>query len=216
MSTLFDTRLVALHSQHCLQSQDMLKICDLARAEGMAEEFENYSFDTFLGMVIHMLITTESQHTREQLAQQLPKFGSAAVSPLIKILYRLQTQQHIRALAQASLNKIDLYPLVIGLSQLLDNEIDTTLRSAAVQQLTELIESHNQSVLLVLPKLVSTKTWQILKLQLLTQMPYPKFNIGDCDRDLSSQPESTLNQEPQLHPAEHPNQEKFNYLCRAK
>ena len=216
MSTLFDTRLVALHSQHCLQSQDMLKICDLARAEGMAEEFENYSFDTFLGMVIHMLITTESQHTREQLSQQLPKFGSAAVSPLLKILYRPQTQPNIRTLAQASLNKIDLYSLIIGLSQLLDNETDNTLRSAAVQQLIKLIAGHNQSVLLVLPKLVSTKTWQILKLQLLTQTPYPKVNIGDCDRNLSSKPEDTFNQESQPHLLENHNQEKLNYLCRVK
>ena len=216
MSTLFDTRLVALNSQHCLQSQDMLKICDLASAEGMAEDIENYSFDNFLGMVVHMLITTQSQHTREQLALQLPKFGSAAVSPLVKLLCRLQTQSNIHSLAQESLNKIELYPLIIGLSQLLDDEIDNTLRSMAIQQLIRLIEERDQSVLLVLPKLVSQKTWQILKLQLLAQIPYPSFNTGYCDRNLSPQPDNILHQEPQPHDSETHNQESLNDLCRTQ
>lgn len=217
MPTLFDAHLVALYSQHSIQSQDLLKICDLAKTEDMIANLETYSFDNFLGLTIHLFVTTQSQHTREQLALQLPKFGSAVVSPLIKILCRLQMQKDVYALTQKSLNNIELYPLIIGLSQLLDHEVDNTLRAIAVQQLMQLIEASNQSVLSVLPRLVSQRTWRILKLQLLAKTPYPRFNLGDCDRSFSSQTNSTLNQEKQPHIQQIQNHstEKLN-LCGAK
>lgn len=197
MSTLFDARLVSLHSQHSIQSQDLLEICYLAKAEGTVVNPEVYSFENFLGFTIHLFVTTRSQHIREQVTLHLPKFGSAVVSPLIKILCRLQTQENIYVLAQKSLDNIGVYALIIGLSQLLDCETDNDLRAAAVQRFMQLIEESNQSVLSILPKLVSQKTWRILKLQLLAKMPYPRFNTGHRDRSLALHQDDTPSQETQ-------------------
>lgn len=175
MPTLLDPRLVALHSQHSIQSQDLLEICELATTEGMLEDFASYSFNDFLGLTIHLFLTTQSQQTREQIALQLSKFGSAVVVPLIKIICRVQSRADIQVLASQSLEQIGLYPVIIGLSQMLDDETDQTLRTAAFQRLMQIVQDHTPSVLLVLPKLVSQKTWQLLKLQFLQEASEPRF-----------------------------------------
>jgi hypothetical protein len=98
----------------------------------------------------------------------------------MKILWRIPPQEHIHTLAQQSLDRMALYPLIIGLNQVLDREVDAPLREAAMQWLVKLIQENNQSILLVLPKLVSPKTWRLLKLQLLATIPYPRFNVDGC------------------------------------
>ena len=217
MPILLDARLIALHSQHSIQGRDLLKICALAKAEGMVADIDAYSFNDFLGLTIHLFVTTQSQHTREQLALQLPKFGSAIVLPLIKILCRIQAQEDIQALVQQSLDKIDLYPLIIGLNQVLDRENDKSLRTIAIQRFMKLIQENNQSLLLILPRLVSTKTWHLLKLQLLETMPYPRFNTGYGTPILTSQPVNipAQDKQPCNKEKEHNNKAEFN-LCEVK
>ncbi|MEA5466396.1 hypothetical protein [Leptothoe sp. PORK10 BA2] len=140
------------------------------------ENVESYSFDQFLGLAIHLFITTQSQHTREQLVQQFPKFGSAAVLPLVKVICRMPPQSELPLLAQASLEDMAPPSLIIGLNQVLDCETDDDLREIAIQKLMNLMQKYDQSVLLLLPKLVSQQTWRLLKLHLLAESPYPKFN----------------------------------------
>lgn len=185
MPTLLDTQLSALYSQHSLQNQDLLTIVTLAKAEDVVDNIETYGFDDFLGLTIHLFVTTQSQQVREQLALKLPKFGSAVVLPLVKILCRMQTRDQVQLLAQQSLDKMVVYPLIIGLGQVLDRETDETLRTTAVHLLTKLVQENDQSFLLVIPKLVSSKTWHLLKLQLLETLPYPKFNT-ECFSDKKS------------------------------
>lgn len=180
MPTLLDNHLIALYSQHSIQSQDLLNIRALAEADGMTENIDDYRFENFLGLTIHLLLTTQSQYTREQLSRQLPKFGSAAVLPLIKILCRLHSQSDLQFLAQKTLDKMALYPLIIGLGGVLDLEADTDVRAIAIQMLIQLTQEQDQSVLTLLPKLISPKTWQLLKLHLLAQFPYPTFNRTDA------------------------------------
>lgn len=172
MPTLFDTHLIDLHSQPSIQGHDLLTICALANAEGMVESIDSYSFDQFLGLTIHLFVTTQSQDTREQLAQQLTKFGSAAVSPLIKLLWRMRSHSSLQLLARNSLEQMAPYSLMIGLSHVLDRETNDDLRTIAIQMLLNLMQDSNRSVLLSLPKLVSAKTWRLLKLHLLAEKTY--------------------------------------------
>ncbi|MEO0349338.1 MAG: hypothetical protein AAF282_04725 [Cyanobacteria bacterium P01_A01_bin.15] len=176
MPHLSDTRLIALHSQHSIQSHDLLTICNLAKAEDSVETIESSNFDQFLGFAVHLFVTTQSQHTREQLSQKLPTFGSAAVLPLLKILWHGSSPSDLKALARQSLENMTLYSLIIGLGRVLDLEVDAGLRAIAIQMLRKIIQENDQYILLLLPKLVSQKTWQLLKAQLLDESPYPVFN----------------------------------------
>ncbi|MEO0394911.1 MAG: hypothetical protein AAF243_02860 [Cyanobacteria bacterium P01_A01_bin.137] len=184
MPTLFDTHLIDLHSQPSIQGHDLLTICALAESEGMVESIESYSFDQFLGLTIHLFVTTQSQDTREQLAQQLTKFGSAAVLPLIKILWRMRSHSSLQLLAQNSLEQMAPYSLIIGLSHFLDRETNDDLREIATQMLVNLMQDPNRSVLLSLPKLVSSKTWRLLKLHLLAEKSYPTDKAGCFSNNL--------------------------------
>ncbi|MEO0430808.1 MAG: hypothetical protein AAF151_03850 [Cyanobacteria bacterium J06656_5] len=177
MPTLFDTHLIDLHSQPSIQSHDLLTICALAESEGMSESLESYSFDQFLGLTIHLFITTQSQDTREQLAQQLTKFGSAAVAPMVKILWRMGSHRSLQLLAQNSLQQMAPFALIIGLSHVLDRETDDGLRTVAIQMLVKLMQDPEQSVLLSLPKLVSDMTWRLLKRHLLAEKNCPTDEV---------------------------------------
>lgn len=212
MPTLLDDRLVSLHSQHSLDSHALLKIGALADAEGMVDAIDSYSFKDFLGLTIHLFVTTQSQETREQLAQQLPKFGSEVVLPLLKIVCRIQSQTSLQSLAQRSLEKIALYPRIIGLSQVLDREADIALRAVAVQHLLQLIQANQPSILLLLPRLVSEETWHLLKVRLLQESPYPKFNLGADDSRYSMQ-SIVPKQDKQQHIQTKP-EEKDLRLCK--
>ena len=174
MPTLFDTHLIDLHSQPSIQSHDLLTICALAESEGMVESIDSYSFDQFLGLTIHLFVTTQSQDIRQQLAQHLTKFGSAAVSPMVKILWQMRSHSSLQLLAQDSLEQMDPYALIIGLSHVLDRETDDDLRTVAIKMLvTLMMQDSEQSVLLLLPKLVSDTTWRLLKRHLLAEKNYP-------------------------------------------
>lgn len=182
MTHLLDARLIALHSQHSLQSQDLLKLVNLAQSDGMVDDIEADSFEKNLGLAVHLFVSTQRADTLEQLAVLLPKFGSEVVLPLIKILCRVPRQEPVSVLAQQALKSLGLYPLVIGLNLVLDREADISLRKTAINWLVGLIQENKQSILWILPRLVSLTTWQLLTLQLLETTAYPVF-----DQETSSQ-----------------------------
>ncbi|MEM1252301.1 MAG: hypothetical protein AAGI69_07695 [Cyanobacteria bacterium P01_H01_bin.21] len=176
MSTLLDTRLVALYSQHSIQYGDLLEIYELSTTETTVESIDTYRFDELLGLVVHLFVTTQSQQIREKLSALLPKFGSAAVLPLLKILCHLPAQASIHSLAQQSIADIAVYPLIIGLDQVLAYETNELVQKAAIQKLMHITRDNESSILLVLPKLVSQNTWGLIKVQLLRDSSEPELN----------------------------------------
>ena len=166
MSTLPDARLTALHGQHSLQSDDFLTVCNLAKAEGRHEPVDAYGFTEFLGLAVHLFVSTQSHHRREQLSQVLSKFGSAVVVPLVKIVCHAWADdvQSLQALAQQSLERMELYPLLIGLNQVLDQGGDERLRTVALNLLLRKISQPcDRSVPLLLPKFLSEESLQLLE-----------------------------------------------------
>lgn len=166
MSTLPDARLTALHGQHSLQSDDFLAVCNLAKAEGRIEPVDTYGFSEFLGLAVHLFVSTPSLHRREQLSQVLPKFGSAVVFPLVKIVCNACADdiQSLQVLAQQSLERMELYPLLIGLNRVLDQGDDEQLRTVALNLLLRKIaQSCDRSVPLLLPKFLSKESLQLLE-----------------------------------------------------
>ena len=192
MSTLLDPRLVALYSQHSIQYGDLLEIYELSTTETTVESIDTYRFDELLGLVVHLFVTTQSQQTREKLSALLPKFGSDAVLPLLKMLCHLPAQTSIHSLAQQSIADMAVYPLIIGLDQVLVYETDELLQKAAIQKLMHIIRNNESSILLVLPKLVSHKTWGLIKLQLLQESSDPELNHLSPEHRVAVQPDTLV------------------------
>ena len=192
MSTLLDTRLIALYSQHSIQYGDLLEIYELSTTETTVESLDTYRFDELLGLVVHLFVTTQSQKTREKLSALLPKFGSAAVLPLLKILCHLPAQASVHPLAQQSIADMMVYSLIIGLDQILMGEADELLQKAAIQRLMHIIRDNQSSILLVLPKLVSQNTWSLIKLQLLQESSEPELNHLSPEHRAALQPDTLV------------------------
>ncbi|MEL6491804.1 MAG: hypothetical protein AAFQ95_17745 [Cyanobacteria bacterium J06621_3] len=84
-----------LQAQHTLEQSDWLNIYAIAQTENNSQaqsEIDSFGFEQFLGFTCHLFVTTGSQQSREQLATILPKFGSIAVFPLLKIAYHFKSQ----------------------------------------------------------------------------------------------------------------------------
>lgn len=162
MPTLQDTRFIALHSQHTLQQSDFLAICAIANQEYVEDLIDSYSFEDFLGLTVYLFITTPSQDTRKQLARLLSKFGSAAVSPLLKILCKKEflVEENIQVLTQQTLSQMAPYPLVIGIAQTLAQEVNGELETAALQLLKQLIQTCEPATRLALSQLFSETIWK--------------------------------------------------------
>lgn len=163
MPTIQDTRAAAFHSQHTLQQADLLAIYALANHAGVDEAMDSYSFDDFLGLTVYLLITTSSQDMRQQLAQLLSKFGSAAVLPLLKILCKKDflVEANIQPLVRQTLGQMAPYPLAIGIGQILDQSLDqdNELKTVALQVLKQLIQTCEPSTRLGLSQLFSEAAW---------------------------------------------------------
>ncbi|MEM9808341.1 MAG: hypothetical protein AAF959_24015 [Cyanobacteria bacterium P01_D01_bin.56] len=164
MVNMMDPGFVALHSQHSLQHADWMKIADLAKAENVGKCFDSWNFEEFLGLTVYLFVTTQSQHTREQLSQILPKFGSTAVLPLLKILLKKEVfaEKAIPTLAQQSLNNMTAYALVIGANQVLDLKFQDDLKAIALEVLQQLLQSCEPSTNLVLAQLLSDTNRQLV------------------------------------------------------
>ena len=164
MSNMVNSGFVELHSQHTLQHADWMTISGLAKAENLGECFLSWDFEDFLGLAVYLFVTTQSKDTREQLSQLLPKFGSAAVLPLLKILCKKEifVEKTIPTLAQQSLTKMAPYPLVIGLNQVLNLKAQGDLKAAALQILRRLLQSCEPSTIVVLSQLLSDTNRQLV------------------------------------------------------
>ncbi|MEM6256234.1 MAG: hypothetical protein AAF821_25250 [Cyanobacteria bacterium P01_D01_bin.156] len=164
MSTSISPGFVTLHSQHTLQHTDWLVVYTLANQEGVGEHLDSYDFDDFLGLAVYLFITSQSQDTRKQLSQLFPKFGSAIVLPLVKILCKqdIFVEQSIPVLAKYSLTKMAPYSLAIGLNQVLTLKIQNDLKTVALQTFRQLLQSCEPSVQLVLSQLLSEKNRQLV------------------------------------------------------
>ncbi|MEO0755871.1 MAG: hypothetical protein AAFY78_03225 [Cyanobacteria bacterium J06648_16] len=165
-----DTHLTALLSQHTLQSDDLLLICELANVDGIENQIDSWSFEQFFGLAVYLFVTTESSHTRRQLAQVLPKFGSRTVLSLVKILHQHQLPTELRLLALQSIEKIPPYALTYGLTQVL--ETDNTFEPFVLRTLASLIHERDESILLLLSQLLTQEHWHALEPRLLERLPY--------------------------------------------
>ncbi|ESA38354.1 hypothetical protein N836_02310 [Leptolyngbya sp. Heron Island J] len=185
MSTLIGSSFVALHSQHTLQYADWLAVYTLAKDEGVGEHLDSYDCENFLGLAVYLFITTQSQGTREQLSRLLPKFGSAIVLPLLKILYRKEifVEQNIPMLAQQSLNEMAPYPLMIGLNQVLDLNLQDALKTVALQMVQQLLQSCEPSVYVVLSQLLSETNRHLVSEFSMSQLLDHASSRGRCQHD---------------------------------
>ncbi|MEM9149107.1 MAG: hypothetical protein AAGB19_01455 [Cyanobacteria bacterium P01_F01_bin.3] len=172
-----------LQAQHTIQSEDLLKICRLAKIENIFDKIESFSFEQFFGFTCHLFITTESERTREQLAALLPKFGSIAVFSLIKIAHHLDDsesslarERQVVRLAMESLKAMPLPTLLIGIAQMIDEERvpsqqkDTAAMVAPV--LITLTAHHGENTLSLLSQRLSTQAWKELQQQLLQALSH--------------------------------------------
>lgn len=164
MHTSIDSDFVALHSQHTLQHADWLAVFAIAKNEGVGEHLDSYDFEDFLGLAVYLLVTTQSQYNREQLSQLLPKFGSAVVLPLLKILYKQDVfaEQAIPILAQQSLDTMAPYSLIVGIDQVLGMNIQDDLAVVALRVAKQLLQSCEPSTCLILSRLLSETNRQLV------------------------------------------------------
>ncbi|MGD1867064.1 MAG: hypothetical protein ACFB0D_21125 [Phormidesmis sp.] len=169
-----------LQAQHTIESDDLLKICRLAKVENVFDKIESFSFEQFFGFACHLFITTESRSSREQLAHLLPKFGSIAVFSLLKISHHLSTadsalerEQQLAMLSMQSLKTMSVPTLVIGLAQIIETEIGAEQRNyqdtmdMVVPALITLTAYHGENILSVLSDKLSAAAWNDLQQQLL-------------------------------------------------
>ena len=83
----------ALQAQHSLRQADLFQICAIAQAENVSVSIEAFTFEQCLGFASHLFVTAQAQHSREQLAQVLSRFGSQAVLPLLKVAHHFDPEQ---------------------------------------------------------------------------------------------------------------------------
>ena len=180
MSILIGSGFVALHSQHTLQHADWLAVYALAYDEGVGECLAAYDFEDFLGLSVYLFITTQSPGTRQQLSQLFPKFGSAIVLPLLKILCRkeLFVEQNIPMLAQQSLNEMTPYSLIIGLNRALDLTGQNNLKALTLQTVNQLLQSCEPSVHLVLSQLLSETNRRLVSEFSGSQLPERAISVA--------------------------------------
>ena len=172
MPTLIDSDFVTLHGQHTLHSADWLTVYAIAKDEGVGKRLDSYDFDDFLGLAVYLFITTQSQGSRQELSQLLPKFGSAAVLPLLKVLCKKDVfaEQNVPMLAQQSLHNMAPYALVIGLNQVLGLNSQDNLTTVALQMLRQLLQSCEPSVRLVVYQLLSEANRQLVSEYSVSQL----------------------------------------------
>lgn len=169
MPSLSQVQLNTLHSQHTLASADLLKICQLAQVEGLAESLESWSFEQFFGFSLHLFITTESAATRAAVAQLLPKFGSGIVLPLVKISHHFQAKGEISRLAQQSLGAIAPRTLLLGIKEVLETPNADSLKPILVKVLANLSNQSAATVLILFPEILQDEAGQALKQAFLTE-----------------------------------------------
>ncbi|MEO0540613.1 MAG: hypothetical protein AAFZ80_07085 [Cyanobacteria bacterium P01_A01_bin.105] len=167
--TMSDAHLTDLLSQHTLQSDDLQLICELAAVDDLISQIEYWSFEQFFGLTVYMFVTTESPYIRRQLAELVPKFGSRAVTSLVKILHRQDLPTELRLLAMQALEQISPYELTYGLSQFLGT--NSLYEPFVLRTLASLVHERSESILLLLSQLMPSDRWLALEPRLLERLP---------------------------------------------
>jgi len=183
MRTPIDIYANELQAQHTIQSDDLLKICHLAKIENVFEKIESFSFEQFFGFTCHLFITTDSQQVREQLAAILPKFGSVAVFSLLKISHHFSTvesstgqeylgqEQQLAELSMRCLTSMSVPALIVGLVQAIEAEENNNshhdIANMVAPALITLTAHHGENILSMLSNKLSSATWNRLQQQLL-------------------------------------------------
>ncbi|MEM8808680.1 MAG: hypothetical protein AAGF01_21910 [Cyanobacteria bacterium P01_G01_bin.38] len=208
--------LLTLHGQHTLQRDALLSIYRFANAEGNAESFESWHFEEVLGFTFHLFVTTKSSQIREQLSQLLPKFGSEAVRPLVKILNHFQSPSHLRKLTLQSLEEIAPYPLVIGLCQVLENGADGELGPIVIPILVNLMNGEDEAISWLLSQLLSAQKQQLLAVKSLKRQAHPNSQT-DFDDEASLRLRVITNpDEPSAHPGQASHRVRRLSLCQSR
>lgn len=187
-----------LQAQHTIQSNDLLKICHLAKVENIFDKIESFSFEQFFGFACHLFITTESRDSREQLACILPKFGSVAVFSLLKISHllsvdntSLEREQQLAKLSMESLKAMPVPTIVIGIAQIIEAEESGNSEvfpwashdarhtmAMIVSALITLRAYHGEDILSQLSEKLSYAAWNRLQQQLMQELSTRKDQSG--------------------------------------
>lgn len=193
MTILLSSHFITLHSQHCLTHADLLKIYQLATLEEMDECIDSFSFEEFLGLVVYMLVTTQSKDSREQLCGLLPKFGSAAVLPLLKVLSHQDSiaSEKLSPLIHKSLHGMEGYALIIGLDQVLHQNLANDLKTLALEMLRQRLQLLEQAELSLLPQMLSDATLEMVKDLLVVDVGLPIY-IPTLENEEDPSPVSEL------------------------
>ncbi|MEM9215372.1 MAG: hypothetical protein AAGD25_13615 [Cyanobacteria bacterium P01_F01_bin.150] len=173
MPILVDSGFALLHSQHTLQHADWLTIYAFIEDENISKHLDSYSFEDFLEFTVYLFTTTQSQSTRRCIAQIMPKFGSAVVLPILKVLCNQDASidQTAQILAWQSLSEMTPYSLTIGLNQVLESDIQKDLRATALQVLKQLLQSCESSIQQVLYQLLSVNSLMLVSANSGIQWP---------------------------------------------
>lgn len=193
MPLLPNVQFTALQAQHSLQSNDLIRICHLAKVEGIFKSIESWNFEQFFGFTLHLFITTESPHTRQQLSQLLPKFGSRVVLPLIKIAHHFPAGTHepihdvrtdVRTLALQSLSHMAPPSFIIGLREVLELECVDELMPILLAALVKLTHQQNdETILLLLAQLLPKESWKLVEGPFRQKLSQQSFNVRLDDEE---------------------------------
>ncbi|MBE9063869.1 hypothetical protein [cf. Phormidesmis sp. LEGE 11477] len=181
-----------LHTQHTLQTQDILLICQLASTnpENTLEQIQSWSFEQFFGFVCHLFVTTESADIRQQLADLFPKFGSIAILSLVKIAHyfdlqarnQSRNQSHldrhfpleVQTLALQALGNMPVETLAIGLAQAIEADTDGDLQRTIAAFLAKAFYRNEKDILSLLSQYLSKKSWCAIENSLIQALSSPQ------------------------------------------
>lgn len=176
MTTLSSAQRIALYSQHYLTHDDWMNLCELAGFDEPSEQLASLTFEQFFGLAVHTFLTAEDAHVRQQLAALIPKFGSRAVLSLFKIVFHCakkeeslqdELQSELGAIALKSLESIEPAAFVVGLENAILDPSAVALMPLMIEVLVDRVRGDDGELLTLLPRLLSTQSWQQLKHHLL-------------------------------------------------
>ncbi|MEM8505518.1 MAG: hypothetical protein AAF716_20495 [Cyanobacteria bacterium P01_D01_bin.1] len=189
MTALSTANSNTLHTQHTLQSKDILLICQLASAtdtaEDTLEQIQSWSFEQFFGFTCHLFVTTESSTVRQQLAELFPKFGKIAILSLVKIVYFFDLQRdqvslaprfptEVQHLAITALENMSAHSLAVGIAQVIEEDTHGTLRSTVVSLIARAFYKSEEDILSLLSHHLSKDSWYAIETSLIDELSSPQ------------------------------------------
>lgn len=189
MTALSTANCETLHTQHTLQSPDILLICRLAsttaNAEDTLEQIQSWSFEQFFGFTCHLFVTTEASDVRQQLARLFPKFGKIAILSLVKIVYFFDLQRsqptvttcfpiEVQHLALSALESMSAQSLTIGLAEVIEEDTYGILRPTIVSLIARAFYKQEEDILSLLSQHLSKGSWYAIEASLIDELSSPQ------------------------------------------